>query len=77
MKFSSGHRYAHPKSKKMFQRKAWVKFKKTIHIAEKRKSEHYHQPQVQAGRQADRQTDLHTQTYTHTHTHTHTHTQKK
>ena len=66
MKFSSGHRYAHPKSKKMFQRKAWVKFKKTIHIAEKRKSEHYHHPRYtqtdrqadrQAGRQADRQTD--------------------
>ena len=57
MKFSSGHRYAHPKSKKMFQRKAWVKFKKTIHIAEKRKSEHYHHPRY-TDRQTDRQTDI-------------------
>ena len=55
MKFSSGHRYAHPKSKKMFQRKAWVKLKKTIHIAEKRKSEHYHHPRY-TDRQTDRQT---------------------
>ena len=28
MKFSSGHGYAHPKPKKMFQRKAWVKLLK-------------------------------------------------
>ena len=64
MKFSSGHGYAHLKSKKNVSEeslgKNFKKFPNTIHIAKKRKSEQQH----------------HTHTQTHTHTHTHTHTQR-
>ena len=66
MKFSSGHGYAHPKSKKIIQRKASVKifkkFPKTVQVAEKRKSQRQHHPRYT------------TQTHTHTHTNTDTYT---